>query len=680
MKNIYRIFGLTIIILYFFISVFTLASYGVNWDEVHHSTRGQAYLYYFLTDKKHYDQKLFEKGVRHSFYQMPNYDFTKQKTIDGDHPVFSDIMSSLFNFIFYQKLGIVNDFEAYHLYGVVLVTCFLMFMFFWVEQYFGGFSALVSVLSLILYPLFYGESHFNVQKDTPEAVFYGLAIMAFYTGYANKSAKWIIMSSLFFGAALGTKFNILFMPLIILLWLIIKERTSIFRKIRGLSPKLRLAFLAFPFIGFGIFYFSWPHLWYDPIKNILQVIGYYKEFGIAPIPTEPSHYYLYGLNTYPLQWILYTTPLIILFLSIFGILYSLTKGWSEKNRTSILVLLWLFIPIIRVTFPNTSIYGGVRQIMEYIPAMAILAGIGATYIVKLLNDYIARNLKQFNNITIKQFLRIGIVLLFIPITLRIISLFPNESIYFNPLIGGLKGAKEKNIPGWGNSLGNPYRQAKYWLNEHAEKNAKVALRFGNVSNIPRTMLREDIMYSNTYRSGPKREGEYVVGVNHYGSHKEFYHYKYLERFLNPVYEVKVDDVSVLKIWKNDIKHTRKEYLLMEKEVENIITENNNNRLLIVFPKVVKLTRIEIIYKDENCIISPQSYYEISKDFRTWVHAPGTLLKFPDFHWFNAHEEGKLQYLFAADEVQFIRTRSNTSDSCLLKHPIKVQAWHIEAQE
>src|SRR3989344_4867643 len=154
MKKLYRILAGLLVGGYFLISVVTLPRYGVNWDEVNHSTRGQAYIYFFLTGKKQYDQSLFAQGNRYSLYQIPGYDLNHQKKKEGGHPPLSDILSSLFNYIFYQKLEWLGDIEAYHLYGAVLTGVFAGFIYLGVEGIYGGFPGLVSLLALLTYPLF----------------------------------------------------------------------------------------------------------------------------------------------------------------------------------------------------------------------------------------------------------------------------------------------------------------------------------------------------------------------------------------------------------------------------------------------------------------------------------------------------------------------------------------------
>ena len=162
--------------------------------------------------------------------------------------------------------------------------------------------------------------------------------------------------------------------------------------------------------------------------------------------------------------------------------------------------------------------------MEYIPALAILSGIGAHYLAQLFKRPLVKTL---------------IVLMFLPLTVKLVSIHPNEGVYFNPLMGGLKGAQEKNIPDWGQSLGNPYRQGVKWLNQNAEENASLAFGFELMANIPNVWLRKDIKFTNFARSGPLRKGEYVISVVNECFTQDWYLIRYLEKFLIPVYQAEV---------------------------------------------------------------------------------------------------------------------------------------------
>lgn len=534
--------------LFLLIVLLTLSDYGINWDEPDHFMRGQTYLRYFLTGKKDYqglprlefhypknDQYQLPKNIeykddsqfRRSIYQNDFYTLANWYKDDSGHPPLGDILAATTNWIFYQKLGILGDIESYHLFEILTGAILILVVTLFAQETYGVFAGLIAGLSLALYPLFLGESHFNI-KDPVETCFFGLTIYSFYKGIKHQSAKWMVFSSIFCGIALGTKFNIIFVPLIILPWLVIADLR------KNLSRKLLIPLFFYPFVVLAIFFLSWPYLWSDPFNHTLEIVKYYQTIGLQQ-NFQPANFYILGFNTYPLQAVIFTTPLVILFFSLIGIIVCFFLFKKEKEKTSFLWLLWLAVPILRVTIPKTSIYGGVRQIMEYVPAMALFAGLGANYIATLLRSHVAK---------------IVILLMFIPITLKMISLHPNEDLYFNPLIGGLKGAAERNFPNWGLSLGNEYRQGIKWFNQNAPPQANLTLARGLLSNIPRIWIRQDINFGDYYFSGPAGKGEYIMELTHEGWEGWIPAKAQYLKILKSVWELKVEGITVLTVWKN----------------------------------------------------------------------------------------------------------------------------------
>lgn len=560
-KNSYLFIAVFLSLLFFIMQFLTLSHYGINWDEVGHYNRGQQFLHYFLTGEKNYET-LQVKNV--SIFQKPPATLTFDYWVNvNGHPPLNDIFASLSNYFFYQNLGIIGDIESYHFFIIFVSSVLVGLVVLWTAQAYGIFPALVSCLALVFYPLFLGESHFNI-KDPVQSSFYALTLYTFYKAVVKNSWKIMLLSSVFAGFALGTKFNILFAPFIIVPWILIYYWKKIKLLKWPFSPKLSTAFIIYPFIAFGILYTSWPFLWSNPLGKIIKVLTYYKDIGYS-VNYQSNNYLLFeDFNIFAIKWIFFTTPVIILILSALGIIYAIGHGMQEKNKTALFILLWFLIPILRVTVvPKAGIYLGVRQIMEFVPAMAILSGIGAQYIVVLLNGYITKHFKQFN-LSIKPLflLQILIILSFVPIALKLVSIHPNENVFFNFLIGGVNGAKEKNIPYWGSSFGNVYKQGANWINANAQKNAKVDLAVGYEESMPRVWLRKDINYSNQYRKDfPERKGEYIIEMTgDMPTWPPFCYWVYVQNFLVPVHEVKVDGVAILTIWKNDKEHTKLEFL------------------------------------------------------------------------------------------------------------------------
>jgi len=656
MLKMSKIFPYLLAMAFLVISLFTLDDYGINWDEPIHFMRGQAYLRYFLTGKKNYegmpklkfhypenDRYVFtdkidfedDRQFRRSLYQNDYWNGEYFLNHDGGHPPLNGILAAATNWIFYQKLRLLGDIESYHLFEVFAGAALVLVVSLFAQETYGVFAGLIAGLSLALYPLFWAESHFNI-KDPVEACFFGLTIYSFYKAIKYQSARWMVFSAIFCGMALGTKFNIVFAPLIILPWLAVTN----FRK-NLLKRKLLIPLFFYPFIIFALFFLSWPYLWQDPIKRITEIIQFYKGIGLQQ-NFQPASFYIYGFNTYPIQAIIFTTPLVILFFSLIGIIASIFLFRKEKEKTSFLWLLWFLVPILRVTVPGTSIYGGVRQIMEYIPAMALLAGLGANYIVTLLRS---------------RLVKIVSVLMFIPIIIKFISLHPNEGLYFNSLIGGLKGAAQRNFPNWGVSLGNEYRQGINWLNANAQENTKVTLAVGYDWNAPRIWLRKDIDISDSFRGGIRREGEYVMELVSQINWPSLYYFTYVKRFLKPLYEVKVEGVPVLAIWKNDWENTKEEYKLKEKTFEIGNFALSEDSLFAGLDEEVLLTEIKLVLIDANCDMGREpSYFYISGSDGNWVLHPDEAVK----------KEKEIISLFAGENVRFIKFVFNSNNNCVKK--------------
>lgn len=651
---------------FFAFGVATLPHYGINWDTINHLPRGQAFLHFFLTGKSDYsDLPDFipywqnpkslsidtntpgNKILNRSFYQSNATTakwFLEHET--GGHPPLSDIFSSIFNRIFFGQLKLINDIDAYRVYGMFLAASLVGLVFWWISGRYGKFAGFIAAVSLASYPLFFSEAHFNAEKDIPEAVFWSFLIFSFWKAFTGKNNKWIIMTGLFFGFGLGTKFNVIFSPLVLAPWVLAYLGFQGLQRNVKLITKMLASFL----FGFGIFLASWPYLWADPIDRIGKVVTYYRSIGITQ--NRDQDFIILGLNSYPLQWITYTTPIIILFLAIIGILVSLKRFRDDQDRLSLLFLLWLLVPILRVTFPHSTIYGGVRQIMEYIPALAIFAGIGAGF----LGRYFKARGKSLVIMVI-------LTLAFLPHLGKLISIHPNENVYFNELIGGLSGAKQRELPSWGNSFGAAYRQGVIWINDNTPKGSGIALARELMPNIPTIWFRPDLDVSNRFRSGYVRRGEYVIGLTYQGTPNYSYFDAYLEKFLNPVYQVKVDDVAILQIWRNSEENLK---INVEEEVlSDAILAKDKLGLTFDIGGVKKISRLEIEYNEKSCSPLKSGLVQLSVDGEHYEQQWGALPGQWRIAALGAQpNEGHFIEPFLEQEAQFIRLVLSPADTCL----------------
>lgn len=266
-----------------------------------------------------------------------------------------------------------------------------------------------------------------------------------------------------------------------------------------------------------------------------------------------------------------------------------------------------------------------------------------------------------------RFIIQGLIFLsFVPIILKLISLHPNENVYFNSLIGGLKGAYKRNFPSWGTNMGNVYLQGIKWLNENAEKEALVGVLLGTQSNLADPLFRPDILHANWCWSGPLHKGEYEMElINH--SPEDWYSFAYYDTFLEPVHIVGVEGVPLLKIWKNDAEFVKKGF---EEEIEVVDakTHADTESAEADLGKDYFVTRLEISYPIEGCENTlAGGWVQISSDGRNWQREVEQI----DAEQVNLTKnlpQGKFVWYFAAKKARLVTVKQPSLNRCILQNP------------
>ncbi|MBI3380348.1 glycosyltransferase family 39 protein [Candidatus Gottesmanbacteria bacterium] len=629
--------GILIAVLFFIVQILTFSSYGIDPDSPFHFLRGQAYLHILTNRGQKFDQPdflspvLFAPRQRISLYSLnswegvsdnirpigeypggksiqsvfKNYQLAKGResfykhniwnsdifNTDVGHPPVSDILSAITNRVFFEKLGLLPDIEAYHLYSVLCATLAVFVIYVFTRHAFGKFAAILASSVLALYPSFFAESHFNI-KDIPEMSFFAIALISFYFWVYSRKKLWFIAFTISFFLALGTKLNIVFLPIILIIWLLSIIKTEVFKK---WFSKKTLAYAAiFVIFNLGLLIALWPFLWTDTVTKFISILAFYKEVGAKDLNVQLApHFGLpFGGNAAGIILAATTAPIATLILSAIGL--AILVASVKKHHESILLISWIAIPILRVTFISTDIFGSIRQFAEFLPAMAIMAGVGGNYIATKLS-----NIFHLSWQLITQLLIIGYIFILVFMN---ISYHPNQNVFFNSLAGGVKGAWDRRILDWQTGNGNPYRQAVSWLNDYAPKNAKLAYLDGTMTSISPLWLRDDILIGS-YFSGLAQKGEYIISVV-YPNPPKVFPYLYLERFLDPVYEIKVDGTVITKIWQNDPRYIkpllRKTQIISPPQRPNFGQDTPGSYWQIDLGKKYQLISITMQVPEENC--------------------------------------------------------------------------------
>jgi 4-amino-4-deoxy-L-arabinose transferase-like glycosyltransferase len=676
------------------VSFLTLRDYGINEDSPGHFLRGQAYFQLLFNHQERYNQPkllspvFFVPGQRASIYKPNSWEQSQSiiRSIPSDesipssqslfnkyqahlgrhsfyehnawsgqyfmnsegagHPPVSDILAAGFNRLFYQTLNWVGDIESYHLYVLFTAALAIFFVSYFCIRLWSKKVAFFAIITLAFYPIFFAESHFNI-KDIPELSFFTLSIISFYFWVKEAKIKWFIIFTLAVILAVGTKLNSLFLPFILLPWLFSISPT--------LGKKGWVRILAFGVISLILviagFFMTWPYLWGAPLERFIEVLSFYKGVGNVDLRIEQASWLMpfLGFQLKGLVLIVITMPLMVLGFVVLGLISFFTHRKRFVLKEQVLLILWLVVPILRVLRPGAEVFDSTRQFIEFLPALTIIAGLGGGSLITFLSHRLKLNQSYLISI-------VGVIYL-ISLLFIIISFHPNQNLYFNSLIGGPQGAYQKGLLSWQSSYSNPYRQTINWINQNSEDKAKLAFLDGTMVAIPPIWLRQDILFGSNF-SGFEKKGEYIMSLV-YPDPPKVFPYLYLERFLEPAYEAKVDGVSVAKVWKNDLSHTKVPYRNSQVIKDFSQTKGSDPKLgpywQVDLGGQYQITSLEIeVPLEEDCSSSDGLF--LLDDYIVPQRVDQT--------------ERLVKFSFPASKSQLVRFYGITDQSCLLKGTLK----------
>ena len=237
-------------------------------------------------------------------------------------------------------------------------------------------------------------------------------------------------------------------------------------------------------------------------------------------------------------------PEIDLVLLSVGIASALWGFIKTRSRLLQLLLVWLVVPILRASLPGAANFDGIRHFVEFVPAACLLAAYGGATLVKLAARFKVR----------QAFAAATLVLLVVVNIAEIEArFFPYDYLFYNSLVGGLKGAQQISSDAtdyWGGS----YRQGVQWLNYNVERGAQVHVAIAPwiVKLTSPIWLRGDIGLIDEPVVKLKVEQGYPVYVM-FITRPGWYNNiaNYATQKLKPVHQITVDGATVLVIYKLD---------------------------------------------------------------------------------------------------------------------------------
>jgi hypothetical protein len=438
----------------------SLHQYNATWDEaVGDLFFGQRYLSFFTSFDGKYLQ-FMEDPYPASF--RPDLRFAPFRWRPWEHYPVASTLATISSRAF-SGLGVLDPFDGYHAFNLLFSALFLIVFYRLLEKTAGTLAALAATLLLFLSPRIFGDVMANV-KDVAEMIFFTVTVAAFAIAIERRKPRLLIFAGVLLGLALGTKANALFIPPIVGLYVLLRRPwrdeagTSATETAVPAASTLRLfVWILIAFItGVAVMFAVWPYLWSNPSEAIYKNLRYIAQRKqLTPGEYTSNPFAMIGLTMPPA------------FLLAFAIgLVPLVRRVRAHEPLALMIVSLLAVVGLRLAVPSAVNFDGIRHFLEVFPAMAAVAGLGVSF----LADALTRRVRQH------ALVATALLAIFAgPIAAAELHVHPFESAYWNVFAGGIEGAMRDERPQAGDYWAASYRFGLRWLNEHAERNALLAV-------------------------------------------------------------------------------------------------------------------------------------------------------------------------------------------------------------
>jgi len=456
----------------------SLDQYSVTWDDALGDLFfGERYLSFFTS----FDTKYLD--VAQNPYppeRTPDLFGSPFRVKPWEYYPVSNILGAATSAVLSRALGLLDPFDGFHAVNLLLAVPLIFALFAWVRRAAGAIAAASAVLLLFLSPRIVCDLMANI-KDFPEMVFFALTLFAFHAGWERGSTRWLLGAGALWGLALGTKANAVFVPFVVLAFLLIARRPARSDASAGAAHlsrrRLAITIAAAGALGLALMVALWPYLWSDPVGRFAQNLRYiaHQKFQVRAESIAP-----------PLQQILLTTPIPFLLLFAAG-LAPLARRLLARDSAGILIAAWIAVVAGRLHLPNAVNFDGVRHFLELFPPMAVVAGFGAGWLADAARRVAGARLARAVPAAL-------LAVFFVPSAASLVRSHPFEIAYWNAFAGGLAGAQSRRIPQASDYWALSYRVALRWINENAPPGAILAVPFAEhaVRLTSREWLRRDL--------------------------------------------------------------------------------------------------------------------------------------------------------------------------------------------
>lgn len=377
----------------------------------------------------------------------------------------------------------------------------------------GGLCGLLAMVLLFFSPRFLGHSMNNL-KDIPFAVGYLMAIYYFirmFDRYPVVKLRHVIGAVAGIFLALGTRsgglllypYLLMYAGLFYILWVGWKSFLKLGKHRKEIENMLTVVLLV-AIAGYLLSILLWPFALSKPLVNVVVSLREFTNYSLGLRTLFEGRQVMSNMLPmhYAPKYLAIASPLVVV-LGLGGYLVSLIFCRKSFTLPAFFLLFALIFPVFWVIYKQSNLYGGIRHLLFVMPLMVVLAArfwSGLLQLPSRIVKWVA--------------LAVFAGLLFLPIR-HTARNHPNEYVYFNELVGGLRGAYgDYETDYYYNSLKN----AVDWFKKHVDYSGRKIVIVTNHSNNLQQYFRGDtnvrVLYSRYYEKFEK-EWDYMIFGNVY---------------------------------------------------------------------------------------------------------------------------------------------------------------------
>jgi len=243
-------------------------------------------------------------------------------------------------------------------------------------------------------------------------------------------------------------------------------------------------------------YLTWPYLWGSPWERYMESFRVMREFDFEfPVLFRGSLYPADELPGYfvpSLFAVQLTEP--VLPLALAGAVLALRRADHSPrwNPSKLFTALWLILPLSLASFSSAARYDNGRQFLFILPPLFLFAGLSVEELRRRLGTELGRAILA--------------AAILAPGIFAISRLHPFEYVYYNSLVGGVRGANRAfELDYWATS----YREGISVLNEIAPVGSSVFV-FGSSEALAGLMRQDLTIYNPPHDTFDRGKTDYLL--------------------------------------------------------------------------------------------------------------------------------------------------------------------------